>query len=426
MELHYRGSGKVYYADKEYQCDLYDNVEQGGILLNINVTNDRAFGSFLEVPLEIASLCGQLESGFKFTLLELRRTGMKDLLSYGKSVYTYVAGHELYGIGERGQSEPAFHKVRYVLSDIVEWGGESIYAVGEKHELTRKNEGAQKSIYRGQGFSITYLVYGSFLPIVNYELLNDQIKLEQHGVIEISFEKEERLVRFNDVFEKVKRLIEISILKRINIEKVNAYSSTFVEKYGEKTVERSIEVYGKNIIAVEPDKASRSRSFKWIRLSELIDCNAFEHYFDKHKKLAPIIELFLEPFYIEMSSETRVFLNIVQALETYHSRFITNDFGEFRKRVVDLTKERFAIDDDVTREYLMAKSKKYITLESRMADLLLANWEVYFDTGEISHREFPSVIAHSRNYYIHYDERLKEKYRVLTEEELEIYNRVLL
>ena len=69
MELPYRGSGKVYYADKEYQCDLYYNERQGGIILKINVKNKNIIGSFLEVPLEMPYFCGQLDSGFKFTLL---------------------------------------------------------------------------------------------------------------------------------------------------------------------------------------------------------------------------------------------------------------------------------------------------------------------------------------------------------------------
>lgn len=65
-----------------------------------------------------------------------------------------------------------------------------------------------------------------------------------------------------------------------------------------------------------------------MSLSELITQNSFECYFDKHEILAPIIELFLEPFYVRGSSETSMFLKIVQALETYHSRFVTNDLNE--------------------------------------------------------------------------------------------------
>ena len=73
----------------------------------------------------------------------------------------------------------------------------------------------------------------------------------------------------------------------------------------------------------------------------------------------------------------------------------------------------------------MANSKKFITLESRLADLLYANGSIYFDTGDIKQIDFPSVIARTRNYYIHYDENLKVKNRILNPDELSIYNTVL-
>lgn len=142
--------------------------------------------------------------------------------------------------------------------------------------------------------------------------------------------------------------------------------------------------------------------------------------------LASIIELFLEPFYVEHSSETRVFLNIVQALETYHSRFITNDLDAFKERVEELANSYPSGKDDELRKFLMAKSKKFITLESRLSDLLYANGVIRFDIGEIEFDEFPAVIAHTRNYYIHYDEQIKKQYRILDEEELQFYNRSLL
>lgn len=83
MELQYRGSGKAYLNETEYQCDLYYNEKQGGIILKINVKNKKTVGNFLQVPLELPHLCCQLENGFKFTLLQLRRTNMEDLISYG-------------------------------------------------------------------------------------------------------------------------------------------------------------------------------------------------------------------------------------------------------------------------------------------------------------------------------------------------------
>ncbi len=126
-------------------------------------------------------------------------------------------------------------------------------------------------------------------------------------------------------------------------------------------------------------------------------------------------------------SVIRIFLNVVQALETYHSRFITNNIEEFKKRielVILKNRPKESIQGDTA--FLMAKSRNFITLESRLADLLLAKFEVYFDTGDIRHLDFPNVIAKTRNYYIHYDEGIKASGRVLTEKEISIYNKTLL
>ena len=426
MELPYRGSGKIYYADKEYQCDLYYNEKEGGIILKINVKNKNSMGSFLEVPLELPYLCGQLDSGFKFTLLDLIRINTEDMISYGTTVFTFDASYIFCGIGEKGQTEQTFYKAHYTLSDIIEWGEESVYCIGENYEVKSKKEDVKKQIYSGEKFTINYLVYGSFLPCVDRELLTEKIELKQHGVIEIKFEEEQTFIRFNEIFEKLKRLLEISTRRRMNIEAVTVYSHEIFDNYGDRNIERNITVYGEDIQENITKTTSRNRSWKWINLGELIKQNSFENYFLKHDKLAPIIELFLGPFYVEKGSETRVFLNLIQALETYHSRFVTNDIDEFRQRVHSLLSSLGETRATEYKTYLLAHSNKFITLESRLADLLLAEWKIHFDTGDISHKDFPSIIAHSRNYYIHYDEEIKKKYKVLSQEELQTYNTVLI
>ena len=275
-------------------------------------------------------LCGQLDSGFKFTLLDLRRLNTENMISYSTTVFTFDASYILCGIGENVQTEQTFYKAHYTLSDIIEWGEESAYCIGENYEVKSKKEDVKKQIYTSKKFAINYLVYGSFLPCIDSELLTEKIELKQHGVIEIIFEDEQTFIRFNEIFEKLKRLLEISTRRRINVEAITVYSHAIFDNYGDRNIERNITVYGENIKENKMQSSSRNRSWKWINLGELIKQNSFENYFLKHDKLAPIIELFLEPFYVEKSSETRVFLNLVQALETYHSRFITNDINKPR------------------------------------------------------------------------------------------------
>lgn len=80
MELYYKGSGKISYSEKEYECDLYLNKDEGGILLNI-ISKSRETGTFFKFPLEIPFLIGELSSGLKFTLLNLKRKGVHKYFS---------------------------------------------------------------------------------------------------------------------------------------------------------------------------------------------------------------------------------------------------------------------------------------------------------------------------------------------------------
>ena len=44
MQVQYRGFGKVYYSEKEYECKLYYSEKEGGILLIITVKNENRVG----------------------------------------------------------------------------------------------------------------------------------------------------------------------------------------------------------------------------------------------------------------------------------------------------------------------------------------------------------------------------------------------
>lgn len=425
MKLPYRGSGKIYYSENEYQCDLFYKESQGGIVLRIRVEIKQPFGNYLKFPLEVSCLCGQIESGFLFTLLNLTRCGMTEHYSFGYTEYLYNADYILCGVGGNKQIEQTFHKICFTLSNIIAWGGETVYTVGENYELISKHENITKTIIENPDYKISYSVAGSMLPVVNYELLQEIIQLKQTGTIIIEFNNEVEFDEFNGIIKIIKSLFEISMLRKVNIEKVIGFSSEVVYTIADNDFEQKIEIYGKDIKEGKNIIDDALQRMKWISISDLINNNSFNLYFEKHEKLAPIIELFLEPMYVEGSSTTRVFLNLVQALETYHSRFITNNIDSFKARIEDIVKE---IPDDRKQgwiDFLLANSNRFITLESRLADLLIGNWKIRFDTGKIRYNDFPSVIAHSRNYYIHYDEGIKDNFRVLSEEELSFYNRSL-
>lgn len=426
MQIPFRGSGKVYFSDKEYMCTLYYSENGDGIVLKIIKHTIHGIGNFLELPLEIEELSGRLDTGYEFTLLGLERRKTKDNISSRVSEYVYCAEYMFSGVKNDTEDRQTFSRVNFVISDIVEWGEESIYYIGKNYELSHKENPVCKRIYSDDDCSIQYKVNGSMLPVVDSDLYREHINLQQQGVIEISYSEERDFKDFINMYDTLKGLLEVSLLCPVYIKKVYAFSEKIKDKYGEKLLERRISIYGRSIgIGSDYETSERSVRFKWITLSRLIDNNSFDIYMGKHEKIKPIIDLYVEVINMRSPSVINVFLNIVQALETYHSRFVTNDLKTFEKRVKSLTQGLSQPNSEQLMDFLMARSKRFITLESRLADLLYANGTIYFDTGDIKQIDFPALIARTRNYYIHYDENLKANNRILNTDELSIYNMVL-
>ncbi|MBX4262455.1 hypothetical protein KTC96_10005 [Clostridium estertheticum] len=423
MELDYMGSGKVYFNEQEYRCDLYINENEGGILIDINIK--KALASFLALPINIDFLVGELSTGFKFSLMNCERQKMSNNISEGRSVYSYYSKYLLKGVGEKDCKSLELIRTNFRVSNIMSWGDISAYKISNNFELS-SNYDVKKEVYKNDQFCVKYWVNNSMLPVTSRELLKENIVLNQNGNIEIVFNNEEPISKFVEIFNKIKRLIELSTLKNIYPSKITGWSKNVYDMYDQIKVETAIDIISCDLNN-EESKDNNAGIRKWINLSELIDNDSFSKYFFKYELFEPVIELYLEIIHSNVISSRRVFLNIVQALETYHSRFKTNNLDEFRKRIKTvILKDRPKewVEKDIT--FLMANSHKFITLESRLADLLLAEFKVHFDTGDIKYYDFPNVIANTRNYYIHYDERIKERGKVFTESELSIYNRSLL
>ena len=423
MDLHYTGSGKICYSKKEYKCDLYCNEDEGGILLKIISTTEK-MENFFKFPLEIPFLIGKLSTGLKFTLLHLARKGVHEYFSDGYTEFSFYADYILYGVANSSVGEQTFYKLQFTLSNIINWGNQSIYEIGDNFEMISKNHKVSKSILETNNCAISYSIFGTTLPIIQNDLLQENISLKQHGSIEIIFQEEKKFDTFLNVFKKIKHLIEFAMFRKINIENVTAYSKELVYDFNDLAIEQPINIYGKNIQKLKNVELSSTEKMKWINFDDLIRNNSFKNYFEKYETLSLILELFLEPLYTEFNSHIRIFLNIVQALETYHSRFIASNMTEFKDRICLLENKKIIYSEEI-KSFLMANSKKFITLESRLADLLLAERNIFFDTGDLTQSEFPSIIARTRNYYIHYNESIKKLYRILSEEELKFYNRSL-
>ena len=146
------------------------------------------------------------------------------------------------------------------------------------------------------------------------------------------------------------------------------------------------------------------------------------------EKLKPIFNLYLSLFkYSDMPIEM-VFLNIVQALETFHSRFF---YDNKKTKYVKSVEDRFsslANYEDIKKlllsETQMDENCGYIILLSRLNDMLIGDYDGLFHEFYATDPNYAQTIADTRHYYTHYgsskeakalkNEKLKDAIYILT------------
>jgi len=136
------------------------------------------------------------------------------------------------------------------------------------------------------------------------------------------------------------------------------------------------------------------------------------NWFEKIGSLEPIYNLFFAILYIPNIYPLHEFLSLTQAIEAYHSRKFNNDFlllrefKQFRKKIIKNI-------EDLSEEYKDHFFTKVSYINKKILRIKLKELFIKYQyitncvTDDID--EFINKIADTRNYYTHYDEKLKKK-----------------
>ena len=276
MQLNYSGSGTIFFKDQEYRCDLYKNTEEGGTMVKISIP--KRFAGYLELPLKFDKIAGKLSNGFQFILLKCDRCKMVNLISEERSEYSYTAEYMLNGIGKE-YLDVNFSKVSYGITNIIPWGGISEYCITDECKMGYSEE-KEIELYKDESMQVKYKVSGSFLPCIENDLLKEEIILRQYGSICIQFSEERPLEEYTEELMKIKRLIELSSLKRIYIEEIWGWNSQICDIYdSDSKFERPIKIDAIyiNKREAEKDKIDKSDIWRFITLTELRENNSFNY-----------------------------------------------------------------------------------------------------------------------------------------------------
>ena len=410
-DRHFVGEFNV--GEKNINGEIIYNQSNGVILLNLQHIV-QGIGEPSSSP---NYLTGKLNSGEYITLCN-NRCVKNHTQNFRFQQLQFLSDYMIYA--HKTAVGCKFNKLVCVIENGLSWSG-----------LTRFDTTDLKSItMKGLEHNHTYNWYGAkinFSTCVKNGLLSfpkeEVCKIEERLSFEIESQEKQSIEYFLQIRNNILSLISFAIKDNLNIEEQYLYD--FDDNY--LISEEITDYYKYHLITNEP--------IYRLNKNHIYDYNFFlnnipedDDFSNTLENLKPVFNLYLSLFkYSDMPIEM-VFLNIVQALETFHSRFF---YDNEKSKYVKSVEDRFsslANYEDIKKlllcETQMDKNCGYIILLSRLNDMLIGDYDGLFHEFYASDPNYAQTIADTRHYYTHYgsskeakalkNEKLKDAIYILT------------
>lgn len=346
--------------------------------------------------------------------------------------YIVYAENCFSGLLIQDREEPRFTEITLRLGDIVHWSGLCEY------DTKRDDQGTPQIIWNSKepvSFALredTEIVFSPSLSKARVGSTRKQLILEQHISIILKYKNGAIWDKIKEDINNIKYFIEFGIGSLMGIESIS-----YLHRINVETDDDTKQIFIPQVDSVWLGDRDDTRiyeeeeMFYTFTLSECVEYNLFTNWIKICEKLEPILDLYFAAYRYNAFVPETVFLNLMQALETYHARFISDDICSFLRHV-DMEVNDYCGDNGNVEEW-----KKHIAndgqrkpecrtiyLRSRLADL-------FFAEGNLAHvsywggnqKEFVEKLVDTRNYYTHYNVAKKDK--AFTKDELPFINRIL-
>lgn len=385
--------GMFEFDGEQVQGEIVYNKKKGMILLNITkkLTDKKPLGRSYG---NIKIIKGEISNGGKVTLFNNRCVNNRTLAFSSQNIM-YKCDYLIWA--NKYYADPLFNKVNIQISNAVTWSGmtkiikENIYDI--KVDLEKKD--------------FSFEMYGSKITLSTtiggdnkLGLDTEKILITERLLISIESENKQDISCFLKIKDRLLALICFAIKDNVNVEEYMLFDNdNCYESVNSKNVPQPVYFWSdekrKDIIGMN----------KWQYNFSLNQLNFSDDIIQKLEKLEPIFNLYMSLFkYKDMPAEM-VYLNIVQAIETYHSRFY---YDNKKDNFVKSVETRFSSYPNyevyqklLLSETQMDKNCSYIILVSRINDLLITNDNVFYDFYYMK-EEWAQKIADTRHYYTHY------------------------
>ena len=396
----YRYIGTFTVLDEKIDGEIIYNKSKGTIFLNLaKQLDEKTFmgKSYANMPI----ISGKINSGAIVTLFNNKcvnnhtNVGQTQRISF-KSDYLIWSS--------KIQQDTQYNELVCTLKNAFIWTQLSVFETNDTGIKVKEKRDERE--FNWFGVKVKFSVFSNenfWLPFDSEEKT-----IVQRVNLSISSEKKKTVEELVSIRNKILSMISFAIKNNINIDE--EYLLDYDDSYliGDKIIQyrqhymfraqRELEVYDTNLW---------DYNFTMDQLSSDKDVN------EELDKLVPIFNLYLSLFkYRDMPVEM-VFLNIVQALETFHSRFY---YENKKKNYVESVKKRFSgdamfgkIEKKLLSDTQMDDNCNYIILVSRLNDLLIENYNTIFFEYWGAEQDYGQIIADTRHYYTHYGSSKEKK-----------------
>ena len=407
----YGGEWHLPEAKSSYNGDLLVNEEKGVIHLLLYRVGDES-DPFGEIPLwgETPMIFGRLVNGAQILLYGCE-TGKRQTEYMGRSSLDISVKYAFWGLQAREESELVFNEVQLDFGDIIEWSGICRYELDRQAcslkwisepeiEISLKNRKIKILAGHSEPFG---------------DIASRKYELDQRVIFSILPDTKWTIGQFMHDVYCLRNLISLGMQGNVSVEEMKYFHEQNLVEAGTGN-DASRRIRGATVNTRLPRAHIRNRHpYDYLfSLQELLENPHYiDNWFDKYHRMKPIIDL-CASVYLHPDIPAEVFfLNMAQALETYHSRFVCNDpqvlLGMIEDEIRGLNQPDDADKASSIKKFLWPECQKeyykYITLSARLRYLVFANGGFSFYTLGLKNEDFIEKVVDSRNYYTHYDEK---------------------
>lgn len=392
--------GKFTILKEEMDGEIICNKETGVIILNLaKQLNENTFMG--KSYANISVITGRINTGAVVTLFNNKCINNHTQAGQIQRI-CFLSDYCI--LSRRTQEDTRYNEMVCILKNAFVWSCLSVFEI--KNAGIKYREELDEREFNWFGVKVKFSVFSNENFWLPFDM--EEKTIVQRVRLSIVSEEKKTIEAFISIRDKILAMISFAIKNNINIDEEYFFDYEDTYLIGDKikecykhyllSAQRELEIYDSNVWEY---------NFTLNQLLEDKDINK------ELEKLVPIFNLYLSLFkYRDMPIEM-VFLNIVQALETFHSRFF---YENNKKEYVESVLERFSesmIFEEVKRKLLsdtqMDKNCNYIILVSRLNDLLIGNYNTLFYEYWNQEDDYAQIIADTRHYYTHYGSAKEKK-----------------